>query len=227
MWSLQELLDQVQDLINQPRDAFYNITDRTKRINQAQNILVRDTESILDVAETTLNPLEFAVLKPNDFINLAPEKPKFEPLPFGKTTHLEVYTVRQADAWYPGWQHDLDNSVNAGTPKVLVETPLGFSLYPATSVGGKVILPYVKTPTPMADPGDLPFNADPQLQEFAEAIPLKVAAGLLLSTAPQLSQLYLGLYNELLRQMRHKVKQSPHIHTYMRPNKVLNWQKRR
>ena len=213
-WTVQEILDQIQELVGEPVGGYYNITTRLKLMNQAQREMVREARSLRDVVEIPIVANTTAYTFDADFLTYSKEQPYIKEST-GNTRKLTVVDVDFMDRTIPGWR----NSNNAtGTPThVIMIDNQSIELFPMPLTSSTLVVPYVPAPAELSDLDDTLFDGVPQLSEFALAVAYKVAGMYMLPRAPQLADQYLSSYGRLISEMRSAVNTNPQHHQYIRP----------
>ena len=196
MWTVEMLLDTVQELLGEPVGGFYNISQRLAHLSQAQNELVDETAAILAEGQITTVPGDFEYPLPADFGRFGDRKPSIE------TNVIEVVPAIKLDQMYRGWR----NGYDTGTPKYIVQEGQSIFLYPTPTEAAELKFNYIPLLPPLVDFAQVPFDGRPDLNRYAPALAYKVAFLTVLPRAPQLAQMYEDMYIREERKMRHFVR---------------------
>jgi hypothetical protein len=214
-WTVEGLLDHIQELLAEPVGGYYNISTRLAQLNQAQRELVMETRCL--TASVSL-PVVINVRDcplPADFLSFEYEPPAFRDLA-GNRTQLQVTDVGWLERTRPQWQ---EVALHTGTPTHVLLRNDTLTLYPTPTAPGLLILPYVVDPDELVGMDDVPFNGSLRLNRFAPALAYQVAFINTIGRAPQVADSFRGLYAQQERLMRHTVRSDPQRQPGIRPGK--------
>jgi hypothetical protein len=212
-WTVERLLDHVQEIMGEPVGGFYNISTRLDQMNQAQRELNDETRAIVGTTDITVVSGTRDYDLPADFLTFSTEQPYFVDSA-GQYHAVEVTDVDLMARRYQRWQ---DESAHVGLPTHLVVRNGTLTLYPTPNQGGTLTVPYVVEPTELAEMDDEPFNGLSHLNRFAPALAYKVAFVNAIGRAPQIAAMFQDLYERQERLMRHHVRSSPQHKPGVRP----------
>lgn len=193
MWTVEKLLDMIQELLGEPAGGFYNISQRLAHLSQAQNELVDETSAIkhegsIDV-QATIPEYEL----PEDFGRFGDRKPTLDDM------GLDVVPPIHLDSLYTNWRY----GGHKGTPKYIVQEGASVFLYPTPGKDGTLRFNYIPVLEPLVDFEQEPFNGRRDLNRYAPALAYKVAFLAMAPRAPQLAQMYEDMYIREEKKMRH------------------------
>lgn len=200
MITVEDLLDQIQQLIGEEPGDYYNISQRLLQLSQAQQELVDETSALLTDAELSVTASNPIVELPEDFQRLGDRQPVFTS--GGIDYPLKVVAPRWLDEVSPAWRR----STITGTPEYLVQEGTTLRLYPTPRQSGTLDLNYIPIPQELTEMDQLPFNGRRDLNRYAPALAYKVAFLITMPRAPQLGQLYENMYIREERKLRHFVR---------------------
>lgn len=200
MVTVEDLLDQIQQLIGEEPGDYYNISQRLLQLSQAQQELVDETSALLENAELEVQAGEATVALPEDFQRLGDRRPVFV---VGSHSYpLTVVPPRYMDDTSPAWRRQ----AYTGTPQYLVQEGTELVLYPTPRQSGTLDLNYIPIPQELTEMDQLPFNGRADLNRYAPALAYKVAFLVALPRAPQLAAMYEDMYIREEKKMRHFVR---------------------
>lgn len=214
-WTVEQILDQIQEAIGEPPGSFYNISTRLQLLNQAQREMIQEARADVDTHEFSIvvNTSEYTL--PSDFLTYGKEQPWFEDNN-GSTHKLTVVDVGWMDMVFPGWRNTTNPS--KGTPDYIVMIGENkIHLYPTPNKTGDVHIPYIPDPDELEEFEDTIFNDRQDLNRFAMGLVYKIASSYLLPRAPQLGQLYEERYRDELHRMRRHIRTNPQHYPTVRP----------
>lgn len=213
-WTVQEILDYVQELVGEPAGSYYNLSTRLKMLNQAQREMVRMARGMRSELTQSLTSGQANYYYPFDFGTFNKEQPYVTDSQ-DNTHKLQVVDVDYMDRRFPGWR---DGTVTQATPQYLIMLDTTtYRLYPVPDAGDTLTIPYTPQPTELTDLDDVVFDGLTVLDEFALGLAYKVAGSYMMPRAPQLGRQYLDMYEDVLAEMRLALKTNPQHHQSVRP----------
>lgn len=198
LWSVDLILDRVQELLNEGPGDFYNFQTRMMLLNQAQEELIKNTNAFYKEARLDYDP-EVGVEFPRDFIKFASNKPYWENTS-GTLTPLTVATTYRVEELSSDWR----SAEVSETPSHLIEDDL--TVYPTPSSPGTLILPYIYRPYYLHEGSDIPLGGNRKYGNYSDAISYWVASRVLIATNPNLSATYQTIYQAEEAKMREEVR---------------------
>lgn len=216
-WRVSDVLEHVQELVGEPAGSYYNMSSRLRQINHAQREMVEDARAIEEAVEIPMVVGQRTYDLPDNFLTYSKTQPFYREVA-GNVYLLRVVDTGFMDITVPGWQKET-TFTSTGKPQYMVMTGRQqFELYPVPNDPTAVVeVAYIVDPPELTDLDDEIFAGYTNLNRFAPAIALKVAATFMMPRAPQLGQQYLGQYNSELRKMRALVRSNPQHPQNLRP----------
>jgi len=215
-WTVQEIMDMVQELVGEPAGSYYNLSTRLKMLNIAQREMIRMVRGMRNTSTESITSAKAEYNYPFDFGTFNKEQPYITDSA-NSSYKLDVVDVDYMDRRYPGWRDSGEND-NTGTPRHLVmidsET---YRLYPEPSDSYTLTLPYTPVPPELEDLDDEVFDGYEILDEWAPGLAYKVAATYMLPRAPQLGREYQNMYETTIQEMRWALRTNPQHHLTIRP----------
>ena len=228
MWTVETVLNKIQQLIGEPEGSFYNIAQRLADVNKAHQEMIRESGALLKEFNATTSASfgsfsdafseAFAggtaaqFVLPNDFLKLGPRQPVA--LEGSSSYPLEVVPNRYLDERFPAWQHR--NSL-WGRPQFLLLENNVVLPYAVPAGPFSISMHYVYAP-PLPNFTDIPFDARPDLNEFSPGIAYRVVSYLLLFANPTAADYMRNLYRQEVNRMRHFTRTSPPKDYHIYPN---------
>jgi len=215
-WTVQEIMDMVQELVGEPAGSYYNLSTRLKMLNSAQREMVRLVRAFRDTHDESITAGTAAYTYPADFFDFSKEQPYLTDS--ASTSYkLDVVDVDYMDRRFPGWR-DSGTTDNRGTPKYMVMLDReNYQLYPVPDATYTLTIPHNIVPTELTDLDDTVFENVNLLDEWAPGLAYKVAATYMLPRAPQLAQQYQNMYEDTIKEMRWAMRTNPQHHLTIRP----------
>lgn len=215
----QEALDDIQILLGQPTGGFYNITDRIRLLNQAQNDFVRRTESLRSATSQALTEGVYSYSLPNDFLVLHRQPPYL--ISSTESFYLKwTVSAEFDDTLGEGWEYAVLNET--GTPEYCWLLDDIIRIYPAPSAAiaadYTLQILYSKRPTAIQNNDTIGFfNNDRALSESTFALPYYAANKLLLASNPQQASFYWNIYLDEVRRVRGEQRRPAGKNVFIRP----------
>lgn len=222
MWTVETVLNKIQQLVGEPEGAFYNISSRMHDISRAQSEMVRESGALIknvllsadsgfgsfseafDSAFESGGTGDAANLRlPSDFVKLGGR----QPVVLVGTSHypVEIVPSRVLDTLYPAWRV---SSSLGNTPQYAMIENNFLAPIPVPSEAFEIDVQYVYSPA-LTEFTQVPFDSRPDLNEFAQALAYRVASDILMIGAPETSAMLRQAYVGEINRMRHFTRTSP------------------
>lgn len=203
MWTVQMLLDMIQELIGEPVGSFYNISTRLAHMTQAQNELVDETLAMEKSLSFNLEAESFWYQLPLDFQRFGDRQPYIKDT--NGTYTLQVVPSIKMDAEFPGWH----TGRARGTPRYIIQSDDTIYFFPTPDRNWTVNFNYIVIPEELTTMDQVPFDGRKDLNRYAPALAYKVAFLHMLPRNVSLAQYYEDLYIREEKKMRHFVRTNP------------------
>lgn len=231
MYTVENILDKVQELIGQPIGSFYSISNRIATANAIQRDMVRESNAL--IGYSTLNVgsgfgsfssafssafdsspgTSSSLILPDDFMHFSSRRPIISdgslqiPIP--------VVSPRFMDNEYPSWRYH--DSVSF-SPRYLTKDGRFIGPYPFPIEAFTLEFNYVKTPEELTSLSQLPFDEREDINEFAQGIAYRMASDLMLSINPSVAEYLRRLYNDEVARLRHFTRVDPQKDYHVYPD---------
>jgi hypothetical protein len=221
-YTVEDLLNQVQELIGEGPGDFYNIGSRLRDLNTAQEEMVAQSRAL--PAETTISIVAGtqAYDLPVDFLMFGRLEPQFVETANSNLRYtLEVIGERTAEELFPNWRDT--TTTYRGTPEYLVEIKEQVYVFPVPNRAGTLTLPYIERPTDLAELDDVAFGGIEKLQRFAPGLAYYVANKIMLPRSPQYAMVLNEIYEGQLRKMTHSLRDNPQRRSFRKVVPITTW----